>query len=247
MKTTPGIFLLNCPHTMETNNYNTHNPVWFPPNPRNQPPPYFHYPNPYWQWFQEPLTYHQPPLPPLPHPPHPTNQPPPHLHYPNPHWQWFQEYQQPPLPPLPFQFSGLPGLTMPMAQQSQQYQHLTQYQPPSSGPWHNQHNKGRHKMTEAQYTNQFTHVPSGTTTRGYPTGIHPVHAQMNASNNTRAGWVWRPPSGNPSMVSRYATQDVRVKPYKTDRAARKLRKKHIHKTDLSVYQLPITASGSRLI
>ena len=103
------------------------------------------------------------------------------------------------------------------------------------------------KTTEAQHHNQFRHVSSGTTTRGCPTGIHPVHAQMDAFNKTRAGGVWRPPSGNPSMLSHYTTQDVRAKPYKTDRAARALRKKHIHKTDLSVHQIPITASGSRLI
>ena len=49
------------------------------------------------------------------------------------------------------------------------------------------------------------------------------------------------------MISHNATQDVQVKPYKNDRAARAWRKEHSDMVDLSVYEIPIPASGSRLI
>ena len=121
------------------------------------------------------------------------------------------------------------------------------HRPPSSGPRRNRYNKGRQKRREAQHPYQYRHVSSGAVTRDRPTGIHPVHAQMDAFYNTRAGGVWRPPSGNPTMNHHDATRNVRVKSYKKDPAARAWRKERTDMVDLSIYQIPIAASGSRLI
>ena len=108
-------------------------------------------------------------------------------------------------------YQGLPCGIGPVSQETD-YQY--QYEP-SSGPHRHKHRKGRHKMTEARYHNQFEHVSSGTITRDCRTGIHLGMDQMDVSNKTRAGGAWSPPSGNPSMISRNTrSQDVRVTPYK---------------------------------
>ena len=126
---------------------------------------------------------------------------------------------------------------------AQQYQH--QYRPPRPGP-SRRHIKGGQKM-EVQYQNSFIHASSGMISWDHSIGIHPANAQMGAFNNTGTGGAWRPPSENP-MVNHNSTQQVRPKPYKRDRAARSwTRKERTDKVEPSMYKIPITGSGSKLI
>jgi len=140
-------------------------------------------------------------------------------------------------------YQGSPCSIGPVYQQTaQQYQ----YHPPSSGPHRTRHRNGRQKTTEAQYTNQKNHVSSGRITRDWPTAIHLGHTQMDALN-TRDGGVSRPPSRNPRMHNNDATRYMRIQPYTKDRAARTWRKERSDNVDLSVFEVPISVTGGRLI
>jgi len=129
--------------------------------------------------------------------------------------------------------------------QQDQYQH--QFRPPNSGSSRNQHSKGRRK-TEVLYSYHHKHESSGTIARDHSAGIHPGMASMGAVNNTGAGGAWRPPSGNPSMIDRNSTQQMRITPYERDRSGHsRTRRQRSDNVNLSVYEIHIKNLESRLI
>lgn len=95
-------------------------------------------------------------------------------------------------------FNGL-SLCAGLVYQGMDQQHQYQYRTPSSGPIRNRRSRG-FRQTEPQHPFNYIHESSGTVIGDRSTGIYPGHARIDASNNTRAGKVWRAPSRNPSMT-----------------------------------------------
>ena len=133
-----------------------------------------------------------------------------------------------------------PNSTGPSRVVAQQYQN--QYELRRPGPSHNQNGKGDYR-TEVQYNNHFPYVSSRMISRAHSTNIHPVNTQMGAFNNTTTGWAWSPPPRNPLVVNN-DWQRARPKPYDRDCTTQKKRPR---KVNLSMYQVPITASERKLI
>jgi hypothetical protein len=90
------------------------------------------------------------------------------------------------------------GPLYPRGQQYTNQQYQTRSQAPSSGPRRNR--RKRHRKTEPQTKYHTIHESSGSVVNGRSTGVDPGITRIGASNETRAGKVWRTPSENLLMA-----------------------------------------------